>query len=64
MFISILETCLIDYQRNYLYGEDKMFEEMATGAIEMLTVLFWVTLVFIVIWGALLMRNVKNLKCY
>lgn len=37
-----------------------MFEEMASDAVKMLIILFWISVASIVIWGALWVHNVKN----
>ena len=39
-----------------------MFEEIASGAVQMLILLFWITLAFIIIWGALWARGVSKTR--
>jgi heme/copper-type cytochrome/quinol oxidase subunit 4 len=39
-----------------------MFEEMASDAVKMLIVLFWITIASIIIWGALWVRSIKDSK--
>jgi|YelNatPaOPRAMG01_1025707.scaffolds.fasta_scaffold17023_2 hypothetical protein len=39
-----------------------MFEEMASDAVKMLIILFWIAVASLAIWGALWVRNVKNSK--
>ena len=39
-----------------------MFEEMASEAIKMLLFIFWTTLAFVIIWGALWLRAIKKSK--
>ena len=39
-----------------------MFEEMASDAVKMLIILFWIAVASIMIWGVLWVRNVKNSK--
>jgi hypothetical protein len=37
-----------------------MFENIATDAVQMLAVLFWIALAFVIIWGVLWMRSSKK----
>jgi len=39
-----------------------MFNEIVSDAVQMLILLFWVTIAFIIIWGALWMRVYKKLE--
>ena len=39
-----------------------MFEQIISDAVQMLILIFWVTLVFIIIWGALWMHVYKKTK--
>jgi hypothetical protein len=39
-----------------------MFEEIAADAVKMLILLFWVTIVFAIVWGALWARVSKKAK--
>jgi len=39
-----------------------MFEEMASEAVKMLLFIFWTTLAFAIIWGALWLRVCKKSK--
>jgi hypothetical protein len=39
-----------------------MFENIALGAVQMLVLLFWITLAFIMIYGALWVRAQKKAK--
>jgi len=59
--ISVLETLLLDSFKTS-YSRVKMFEEIAADAVWMLILLFWVTLAFIVIWGALWMRVYRKTR--
>jgi len=55
VLISVLETSLLGaFQTGYSWV--KMFENIVSEAAQMLVVLFWVLLAFIIIWGALWMR--------
>ena len=55
VLISVLETLLLGaFQTGYSWV--KMFENIVSEAAQMLVVLFWVLLAFIIIWGALWMR--------
>jgi hypothetical protein len=59
--ISVLETLflgsfVIDY---YSF---KMFEEIVSDAVQMLILLFWITLALIIIWGALWARGVSKTR--
>jgi hypothetical protein len=59
VLISDLETLLLDpFKTNYYRG--KMFEEIASDAVQMLILLFWVMLAFIIIGGAFWMRFNKK----
>jgi hypothetical protein len=40
----------------------KMFEEVVSDAVKMLILLFWVTITFVIIWGALWARVAKKSK--
>ncbi len=61
--ISFVETLLYRLLRLLFFtGRLSMFEEMASDAVKMLIVLFWVTVASLVIWGALWVHNVKNSK--
>lgn len=37
-----------------------MFEKIALDAVEMLAVLFWIAIAFIVVWGTLYMRSIRK----
>jgi hypothetical protein len=39
-----------------------MFEEMASEAIKMLVFIFWTTIAFAIIWGALWLKASKKSK--
>jgi hypothetical protein len=39
-----------------------MFEEMASEAARMLVFIFWITIAFAIIWGALWLRVCKKSK--
>ncbi len=39
-----------------------MFEEMASDALKMLIFLFWTTIAFAVIWGALWLKAAKRTR--
>jgi hypothetical protein len=39
-----------------------MFDQMAFDALRMLIFFFWLTLAFVVIWGALWVRSTKKSK--
>jgi len=39
-----------------------MFEEIVSDAVRMLILLFWITLAFIIIWGALWAREVSKTR--
>jgi hypothetical protein len=39
-----------------------MFEEMASDAVKMLIFLFWTTIAFTIIWGALWLRAHKETR--
>jgi hypothetical protein len=59
--ISGLETLLLGSFKTNYYGEGlKMFEEIASHAVHMLILLFWVTIVFIIISGVFWMRSNKK----
>ena len=42
------------------YWEKGMLQEITLDAVQMLTLLFWGMLAFIIIWGALWMRSTKK----
>jgi hypothetical protein len=39
-----------------------MFEDMAVSAVQLLIVMFWAVIVFMVIWGALWLRSLRHIK--
>ena len=39
-----------------------MFEEIASDAVKMLLILFWITATFIIIWGTLWIHAYKKSK--
>jgi len=39
-----------------------MLEDMALSAAQLLVILFWTTLVFIVFWGAWWLRSLRSAK--
>jgi hypothetical protein len=39
-----------------------MFEEMASDAVKLLIFLFWTTIAFTIIWGALWLKSHKRVK--
>ncbi|MEM1551525.1 MAG: hypothetical protein QXS01_01095 [Candidatus Bathyarchaeia archaeon] len=41
-----------------------MFEEMALEAVKMLLFIFWTTIAFAIIWGALWLKVSKKSKWY
>ncbi|MEM3579981.1 MAG: hypothetical protein QXQ64_01800 [Candidatus Bathyarchaeia archaeon] len=41
-----------------------MFEEMVSEAVKMLLFIFWTTIVFAIIWGALWLKAFKKSKWY
>ena len=45
-----------------LLGKAKMFEEIASNAVQTLIFIFWITLAFVIIWGALWIRAQKKSK--
>lgn len=38
----------------------EMFDNIVSGALQMLVVLFWILLASIIVWGALWMRSYKK----
>jgi hypothetical protein len=61
VLISDSETLLLDSFKTKHYREGfKMFEEIASDAVQMLILLFWVMLAFIIIGGAFWMRFNKK----
>jgi len=39
-----------------------MFENMAVSAVQLLIIMFWAVIVFMVIWGALWLRALRHVK--
>jgi len=39
-----------------------MFEDMAVSAVQLLIVMFWIVIVFMVVWGALWLRSLRHVK--
>jgi hypothetical protein len=61
--ISRVENWLLNFMRECLIGEvSGMFEEMASEAVKMLVFIFWTTIAFAIIWGALWLRTSKKSK--
>lgn len=61
ILISALETLLLGSNAKSIVGRlKKMFEEIAADAVKMLMFLFFVTLAFIIVSGALWLRASKN----
>ena len=59
VLISVLETLLLGvFKTGYSWIE--MFENIVSGAVLMLVVLFWGLLASIIIWGALWVRSYKK----
>jgi hypothetical protein len=56
VLISVPETSLLGMP-DAGYSWIEMFENMLSGAAQMLVVLFWVLLASIIIWGAFWMRS-------
>lgn len=59
VLISVLETSLLGVFKTG-YSWVKMFENIVSGAVQMLVVLFWILLASIIIWGALWMRSYEK----
>ena len=61
--ISDLETLLLGtFKTRLLLRRLKMFEEIVSDVVRMLILLFWITLAFIIIWGALWARGVSKTR--
>jgi protein-S-isoprenylcysteine O-methyltransferase Ste14 len=59
VLISVLETSLLGvFKTGYSWIE--MFENIVSGAVLFLVVLFWGLLASIIIWGALWVRSYKK----
>jgi hypothetical protein len=57
-FISDMETLLLGIEK-YVFLID-MFEKMASDAVQMLILLLWISLAFIIVWGILWARATKR----
>lgn len=55
-----LETLLLGFFMADGYWEKGMLQEITLDAVQMLVLLFWGMLAFIIIWGALWMRSTKK----
>jgi hypothetical protein len=61
--ISNLETLLLGlFAIGYYLRRLKMFEDIVASAVQMLMLLFWVTLAFLIIYGALWARRIRKTK--
>ncbi len=60
--MSNRETLLLGDENALLLGEAEMFEEIASNAVQTLIFIFWSTLAFVIIWGALWIRAQKRSK--
>jgi len=59
VLISVLETSLLGvFKTGYSWIE--MFENIVSGAVLFLVVLFWGLLASLIIWGALWVRSYKK----
>jgi hypothetical protein len=55
LLISVLETLLLGaFMVGYCWV--KMFENIVSDAVQMLILLFWVTMASVIVWGALWVR--------
>ncbi|MEM3700707.1 MAG: hypothetical protein QXL57_07585 [Candidatus Bathyarchaeia archaeon] len=63
MLISKVETLFLTFKGKVLSEKAwKMFEEMASSAVKMLIFLFWTTIAFAIIWGALWLKSYRKAK--
>jgi hypothetical protein len=59
VLISVLEASLLGvFEVGYSWIE--MFDNIISGASQMLVVLFWILLASIIIWGAFWMRSYRK----
>lgn len=59
VLISVLETSLLGTS-DAGYSWIEMFDNILSGAAQMLVVLFWVLLASVIIWGAFWMRPYRK----
>lgn len=59
VLISVLETSLLGVS-DAGYSWIGMFDDILSGAAQMLIVLFWIFLASIIIWGAVWMRSYRK----
>ncbi len=55
----VLETSLLGAFKTGISWIE-MFDNIVSGALQMLVVLFWILLASIIVWGALWMRSYKK----
>jgi len=55
----VLETSLLGVFKTGICWIE-MFNNIVSGALQMLVVLFWILLASIIVWGALWMRSYKK----
>ena len=59
MLISGLATSLLAFRAVVMF-ETKMFDNIAIDAVQMLALVFWIALAFVIIWGVAWMRSSKK----